>query len=286
VDVLAILACIAAGRVKRFLFKKTTFIARHPYKEKEACMNTTLKNTREIENHRKESLIMKLKSVTFIVLLGLWTAFTLAGSMWAFLFLEGPNSITRLDVIRSNNIMVDLIVVLAVFLSGGGLWGSGIARLMNKDAKSMVIASALSWPATLFALATTVGFLASLMGGAFTSIIDPLPDFRHSTHYYFLLEFVPITGIVAAINAYVVTWKLGFKELKKSVGLFTGVVAALGFLTVGLVLLWGLGWEVGRPVPGKYAMPLLLLICNTGAALTGGMAMGWVLGKSRIRLDG
>jgi hypothetical protein len=29
-------------------------------------------------------------------------------------------------------------------------------------------------------------------------------------------------------------------------------------------------------------MLVLLEICNIGAALTGGMAMGWVLGKSRI----
>ena len=229
---------------------------------------------------------MKLKSITFVLLLGLWTGFTLAGSVWAVAFLEGPNSITRLDVIQSNNGMVNLIVVLTAFLCGGALWGLGIARLMSADAKSMVKACALSWSVTVFALATAVGFLASLMGGAFTSIIDPLPDFRHSTHYYFLLEFVPIIGIVAAINAYVVTWKLGFKELKKSVGLYTGVVAALGFLAVGLILLFGLGWEVGKPVPGKYSMPLLLLICNAGAALAGGMALGWALDKSRIRSHG
>lgn len=227
---------------------------------------------------------MKLKSITFVLLLGLWTGFTLAGSVWAVAFLQGPNSITRLDVIQSNNGMVNLIVVLTAFLCGGALWGLGIACLISANAKSMVIACALSWSVTVFALATAVGFLASLMGGAFTSIIDPLPDFRHSTHYYFLLEFVPITGIVAAINAYVVAWKLGFKELKKSVGFYTGVVAALGFLAVGLILLFGLGWEVGKPVPGKYSMPLLLLICNAGAALTGGMALGLALDKSRIRL--
>ncbi len=228
---------------------------------------------------------MKLKSVSFAVVVGLWTAFTLAGSVWAVLFLMGPNSITRLDVIRSNNTVI-LIVVLTVFLCGGGLWGWGIARMMNTDARSMVIACALSWPATVFASVTAVGFLASLMGGAFTSIIDPLPDFRHSTHYYFLLVFVPIIGIVAAIHGYVVTRNLGFKELQKSGGMYAGIVAAVGFLTVGLILLHGLGWEVGEPVYGKYEMLLLLEICNIGAALAGGMAIGWLLEKSRIRSDG
>ena len=227
---------------------------------------------------------MQLKSISFVALLGLWTAFTLAGSVWAVGFLGGPNSITRFDVIRSNNSTVNLIVVLTVFLCGGGLWGLGIARLMNANAKSMVITCALSWPATIFASVTALGFLASLMGYGFTAIIAPLPDFRHSTHYYFLLVFVPVAGIVAAINAYVVTGKLGFKEPKKSVAMYTGLAAALGFLAVGLILFPGLGWEVGRPVPGKYAMPLLLLICNIGAALAGGMAIGWELREIKNRL--
>jgi hypothetical protein len=247
-------------------------------------MNTTLKNTGEIGNRRKESLIMKLKSITFVVVLGLWTAFTLAGSVWAVLFLAGPNSITRLDVIRSNNTILQLVVVL-VFLCGGGLWGLGIARLMNTDAQSMVKTCALSWTATVFTFVIAISFLATSLG-SFTAIIDPLPDFRHSTHYYFLLIFVPVIGIIAAINGYVVTGKLGFKELKRSVGLKTGLAAALGFLAIGLTLLHWFGWEVGRPIPGKYAMLLLLLICNTSAALAGGMAIGWVLEKSRIGLDG
>jgi hypothetical protein len=68
--------------------------------------------------------------------------------------------------------------------------------------------------------------------------------------------------------------------------LYTGVAAALGFLAVGLILLFGLGWEVGNPVPGKYGMLKLTLFCSIGAALTGGMAIGWMLEKSRIGLDG
>src|SRR5262245_256575 len=107
-----------------------------------------LKNVDEIANLRKESLIMKLKSITFIAAFGLWTVLTLAGSVWGFTFLAGPNSVTRLDVIRSDNPMVSLIAMLIVFLCGGGLWGLGLARLMNGDAKSMAKACALSWAAT------------------------------------------------------------------------------------------------------------------------------------------
>jgi hypothetical protein len=247
-------------------------------------MNTTLKNTGEIANRRKESLMMKLKPITFVVLLGLWTAFTLAGSVWAFLFLAGPNSITRMDIIRSNNIMANLIPMLTVLLCGGGLWGLGLARLMNPDAKAMVKACALTWSGTVFSFLMVVLLLGSIFGGF--SKINFLPVFPHYRHYNFLLVFVPSVGILTAINAYAATGKLGFKELKMLMGLSTGLAAALGFLAVGLILFFGFGWEVGYPHPGQFGMLLIFLICSIGAALAGGMALGWALDKSRIRLTG
>jgi len=220
---------------------------------------------------------MKPKSITSAAVFGLWAAFTLAGSVWAVLFLMGPNSITRLDVIRSNNNTVILIVVLTVFLCGGGLWGWVIARMMNADAKSMVIACALSWSATGF-----VAVIALVSLGTMIRYAKIFPDCCHPTHYAFLSTFFPVIGVVAAINGYVVTGKLGFDELKMAAGMYAGIAAALGFLAVGLILLSGLGWAVGE-YPRK--MLTLLEFCNIGAALAGGMAIGWVLDNSRIRLD-
>jgi hypothetical protein len=160
----------------------------------------------------------------------------------------------------------------------------GIARLMNTDIKSMVQVCAVSWTATVLAFVMLVVFLGNSFGGF--SRINVLPYFRHSIHYNFLSIFVPAIGIITAINAYVVTGKLGLHHLKKPAGLYAGIMAALGFLTVGLILLHGLRWEVGRPVYGKYGMLLILLICSVGATLAGGMALGWALDKSRIRLNG
>lgn len=242
-------------------------------------MNTTLKNAGEIENRRKESLIVKLKSISFVVLFGLWTAFTLGGSVWGFIVMAGPNSVSRLHMISWNNTILQLIMALTVYLCGGGLWGWGIARLMNGSAKSMLKACALSWAATGFTFAIALGF--SL--GQIHKIIRILPHCCHSTHYLFLSIFVPVIGIVTAINAYVVTSKLGFKDLRKSAALRTGVAAALGFLSVGLILPYGFGWEVGNPVIGKYGMLKLALFCSIGAALAGGAAIGWMLEKIRIR---
>jgi hypothetical protein len=259
-------------------------MARHLYAEKAVCMNTTLKNTGEIGNRRKGSLMRKLKSISFAFVFGLLTAFTLAGSIWASLFTAGPNSITRLNVIPSDNIPAHLIAGLSIYLCGGRLWGLEIAGLMSADAKSMVKVCAPSWSATVVTIVGAISFWGMSLGGL--SRINILPHFRHSTHYHFLLIFVPVVGIITAINGSVVANKLGFHERKKSVGLYTGVAAALGFLAVGLILLFGLGWEVGRPIYGKYGMLLLLLICNIGAALAGGTTIGWMLERSRIRLDG
>jgi hypothetical protein len=237
-----------------------------------------LKNTGEIENRRKETLIMKLKYITLVVLFGLWTAFTLVGSVWAALFMLGPNSITRLDVIPSDNMGEQLLAGLPFYLCGGGLWGWGIARMMNKDAKSTAIACALSWTGTGF-----VSIIALVQLGTSIRSAQIFPYCCNPTHYAFLSTFDPVIAFVAAINAYMVPGKLGFHELKKSTGMYAGIAAALGFLAVGLIVLFGLGWGVGE-YPRK--MLTLLQFCNIGAALAGGMAIGWVLEKSRIRSHG
>jgi hypothetical protein len=175
--------------------------------------------------------------------------------------------------------MAALIPILIVFLCGGGLWGLGLARLMNADAKSLVKACALTWSATVFAFVTVIFILAGFFGGL--SRINFLPVFPHYRHYNFLLVFVPIIGIASAINGYVLASKLGFHERKKSVGLYTGLAASLGFLAVGLILFFGFGWEVGYHIIGRSGMLKILLFCSIGAALTGGMALGWVLDKPR-----
>jgi hypothetical protein len=224
---------------------------------------------------------MKYKVYSSAAFTALLTAVTLGGSIWGFIFLGGPNSVTRLDVIRSDNALVNLIPILVVFLCGGGLWGLGIARLMNADTKSVVKACALSWTTIVFAFVTVIFILAGFFGGL--SRINFLPIFPHSRHYNFLLVFVPIIGIASAINGYVVANKLGFHERKKSVGLYTGLAASLGFLAVGLILFFSFGWEVGYHIIGRSGMLKILLFCSIGAALTGGMAMGWVLEKSISR---
>ena len=214
---------------------------------------------------------MKTGSLKIAAFTALLTALTLGGSIWGFIILAGPNSVSRLNVISSEDLALPLII--AVFLCGGGLWGLGIARLMKADAKSLAMTIMFTWSVMLIIV------IALVAAGGFSKI-NVLPIFPHYRHYNFLLIWVPAVGIVTAITAYVASDKLGFKEKKKSVGMYTGLAAALGFLTMGVVLPLGFGWEVGYHIIGKSGMLKILLFCSIGAALTGGATLGWMLSKA------
>jgi hypothetical protein len=107
-----------------------------------------------------------------------------------------------------------------------------------------------------------------------------LIDLPINEHYEYLVIFFQAAGLAAALPARVMTGKLKLDNLKKNIGINTGVAAALGFLIVGLILQLGFGWEVGKPVYGSHSMTTILQWCCLGAALAGGMAMGWGLAKS------
>ena len=75
---------------------------------------------------------------------------------------------------------------------------------------------------------------------------------------------------------------LGFDDLKHEIGRTSGAAAAGAFLVVSLGLLFCLGWEVGRSgfFAGhryRYSMLVIMYWCNFGAALAGGLRLGWTL---------
>jgi len=211
---------------------------------------------------------MKTGSFKIAAFTALLTVITLGGSIWLFIVIAGPNSVSRFHVITTDNLALPLAVI--VFLCGGGFWGAGLARLMKANANPLAMTIMFTWSTMLCIV------IALVVAGGFSKI-NVLPTFPHSRHYNFLLIWVPTVGIITAITAHVASGKLGFKEERKSVGMYTGVAAALGFLTAGTALPLGFGWEVGRGHPG---MLTVFLICIISAALTGGAALGWMLSKA------
>ena len=193
--------------------------------------------------------------------MGLLTAFTLAGSIFIIFVLFGPQGFLK----------PARILLLGFPPIGGAFWGWGIASLMKAEVKHLIKTGALTWTICFFIVFITT----DVIGPNGLSLID-LPN----DHYEYLVIFSPAAGLAAALLARVMIGKLGLDNLKKNIGINTGVAAALGFLVVGLILQFGFGWEVGRPVYGSHSMTTILQWCCLGAALAGGMAMGWVLTKS------
>jgi hypothetical protein len=213
---------------------------------------------------------MNTKSITFAAGMGLLTALTLAGSIFVIFAFFGPHGLIKpgLAFEAAGGILYFVIPLL-----GGGLWGSGIALMTKADAKALLKTGALTWAGAALLSYAILGMI-----GTFDMY---LPDFP-SAQFEYLVLFSPAAGITAAFPARALVGKLGLGELRKRTGISTGIAATLGFLVVGLVLQYGFGWEVGRPMPGRYSMVTILQWCCLGAALAGGMAFGWVLDRSRI----
>jgi len=199
--------------------------------------------------------------------MGLLTALTLAGSVIIIFLLFGPQGLVKPGLTFK---AAGMFLFLGFPPIGGALWGWGIASLMNAEKKPLIKTGALTWTIWLFICSFVTGVV-----GAFDIIVLPI-----NTHYEYLVFFLPAAGLAAALPARVMVGKLGLDNLKKNIGINTGVAAALGFLVVGLILQFGFGWEVGRPVTGSHYMTTILQWCCLGAALAGGMAIGWVLARS------
>ncbi len=95
--------------------------------------------------------------------MGLLTTVTLAGSIWFSLYLSGPNSINRTRILPANNDALAFVTAFASYLSGGALWGLGIALMTKTDVKAMVKACALSWGLTTLIFSGTLGLSLGLI---------------------------------------------------------------------------------------------------------------------------
>lgn len=73
---------------------------------------------------------MNIKSITFIILMGLLTALTLAGSVIIIFLLFGPQGLVKPGMTFK---AAGMFLFLGFPPIGGALWGWGIAFLMNAE---------------------------------------------------------------------------------------------------------------------------------------------------------
>jgi hypothetical protein len=228
---------------------------------------------------------MSGRSFAYVLGVGVWTAVTLGGGI--FMIFNNPllDAITEqpnLHIPIYTQVLLVLLILLIIFMIaaiGGGLWGGGLARLMGQEMRPLVKTGAWYWGSTVL-ITGLVLYFSQIPGAA----LDRAIYFStYDTHYFFTLVFAPAVGIAAMVNTRHMAGKLGFSSLKRVVGRNSGWAAAVAFLLVSMVLLYGYGWEVGGPFAGRrYSMILIMHYCNFGAALAGGLMMGWTLVKERV----
>lgn len=227
---------------------------------------------------------MNQKSWFFVMGMGVWTAVTLAGSIFLIFRLPFERIGEQLAPHVSDFLLVLLMappVFVVIPAIGGGLWALGMGWFMQVPAKPLMKRGALSWGGTVFLVGLALYFSQYL--GAYVDKVAG--SVTHYVHYLFTLVFVPGVGLATLLNTRSMTAKLGFDDLKKEVGRKSGLAAASAFLLVSFILLFGFGWEVGRPgyfAGFRYSMIIIMHVCNFGAALAGGLVMGWSIAREQV----
>jgi hypothetical protein len=225
--------------------------------------------------------VIREKNTLLIVILSLLTALTLAGSLVLSFTLVN----WMVETFGETEDLLEIIpraflVLFAIPMAGGAAWGFGIALLMKADTKNLTKTGALTWGLSVLA----AGLVLYIIMAFGPQIMNLLP-FSLSIHTFFNLLFVPTLGIVTALVVRKIIGALEMEDLKGTAGRNSGIAAALGFLIVSLVLQFGFGWEVGRPVPGRYSMITIMHWGNFAAALAGGATMGVTLVRERKEIE-
>lgn len=164
-------------------------------------------------------------------------------------------------------IAVAAIPALAGMFLGGAVWGVWMGRF----------AQAGSW--RRMALAGGLGFAPISIGlGIALQVIEPIALREYGDwlplHRLFTVLFVPTAFLIAGVSAGSIGLGLMNRPLAWRLLWQVGLVAALAFLMVNL-LMESSGWVVGAPrAAERFTMLTVMSVSNLGAALAGGAVLG------------
>lgn len=170
--------------------------------------------------------------------------------------------------------VIPVLILLATFFVGGGLWGRSLARHFGLPERPASLAGAAGYALPLLG---TAFVLAAVEGNLFEFLLD-----GWKLHILYGLLFVPAAFAIAAVasGAVVATSRNGGLALKAALAGGTG--AALGFLAV-TVILDLVGMRVGAPgAEERFTMITVTAVGMVGAALLGSWAVGRVWAGQRV----
>jgi hypothetical protein len=166
------------------------------------------------------------------------------------------------------------LAALAFFgctLGGSALWGLGMARLARSQERRRA-----AWAGLLGFV--PISFVLNL---ALVAVEPIAVRASFPVHRLFTLLFVPSAFLIAGTSSLALGLALRCGRAVGMLALRVGLVAALAFLIVNL-LMEAQGWLIGAPgAEERGTMITVLIIGNVGAALAGGAALGLMLAIRR-----
>lgn len=169
-------------------------------------------------------------------------------------------------------IVLPSLVALAGFFAGGAAWGILMGRLARAtDRRRMAIAGALGFAPITLVLALLLQVIEPIALEQFGTVV-PL-------HRLFTLLFVPTAFLIAGVSAWAIGIGLRDQTLAKSLLWRIGLVGAITFLIINLVM-ESAGWVVGAPrAAERFTMLTVMFVGDLGAAIVGGALMARILTK-------
>lgn len=159
------------------------------------------------------------------------------------------------------------IPALAGMFAGSALWGVLMGRLARSNQwQRMALAGGLSFAPIAITIAIALQLIEPIALRTYGAWL-PL-------HRLFTVLFVPSAFIIAGLSAWGIGLGLRNQRLAWQLLWQVGLVAALAFLIVNLVM-EASGWVVGGPrAAERFTMLTVMSLGNLGAALAGGAVLG------------
>lgn len=157
-------------------------------------------------------------------------------------------------------------VLLPPFV-GGALWGWWIARLFGRPKRPAMRTGALAFGGMILLTAAPTD-LTQLW-------LDSLPEWMPlDVHGYFTIVFMVEVAVVASVASWRLAKRLGASEKAWSVGVWTGIGAAAGFL-LGSMAALAVGFRILPWV--RLSMVWAFLVSLPFATTASGTMLGWRL---------
>ncbi|MBI3764000.1 MAG: hypothetical protein HY260_19325 [Chloroflexi bacterium] len=163
------------------------------------------------------------------------------------------------------------LVSISLIFGGGAFWGWTLGKLSGSGhARRLAVAGSLGWGLSTI----VVGFALGTLEESIARLVPNLP-----IHNLFTMLFTPAVFVITGVTGIALGIAMRDRRAGVALGWRAGLVAALAFAAVDLIL-DSLGVRVGGPNAAESATMLrVLTLGNVGAAIAGGATTGLLFSR-------